>query len=166
MRIGICYGTYVLDLLALTPKFPCVSVKCRHQKNMGVSVGVGFSDTRNSGVGVGVSVEFRHQKNMGVSFSVGFSDTQNSGFSVFSVSNFDTKKIWVSVSVSDFLTPKILVSVSVSDVCDTKNWYYVGVGVGFSDTQNLGVSMSDVCDTDTDADTYAGISASISGKSM
>ena len=31
-----------------------------------------------------------------------------------SVSNFDTRKIWASVSVPDFLTPKILMSFSVS----------------------------------------------------
>ena len=55
-----------------------------------------------------------------------------------SVSNFDTKKIWMSAPLSDFSTPKILVS--VSDVPDTRKTG-VRVGVGFSDTQNFCVSV-------------------------
>ena len=55
-----------------------------------------------------------------------------------SVSNFDTKKIWLSVLVSDSLTPKILMS--VSDVFDTRKTG-VGVGVGFVDTQSLIVGV-------------------------
>ena len=54
-----------------------------------------------------------------------------------SVSNVDTKKIWVWVSVADFMTPEILVS--VSDVRDTRN---TSVGVGFFDTRNFGVGVS------------------------
>ena len=69
------------------------------------------------------------------SFGVGLSsvvDLPLTPKSPVSVSDFDTKKIRLSVSVSEFLTPKILVSVSgVRETRKTGVGVSVGVGVEF-----------------------------------